>query len=315
MEATTDLSRTVPDHDADAAVTITATATKIGAIANPVDRLFAFVHERHAVYLRRAAGEPAPWTTDRIMRDWSFCNIYRELDRTTRWIATQWRGSHADDPDLWFAMVVARFVNWPDTLAEIGYPVPWVPGHFLAVMTARKARGEKVYGDAYMIRADRQHKDKAAYQIEAVFKPLWRARERIRAQPGDRLSQFHRRLESFHGMGGGFMTAQVIADLKYVEPLRSASDWDTYAASGPGSRKGMNLVLGRPADQKWEEVYWGEALNNLRAQTRPMFEAAGMEVPHAQDAQNCLCEFFKYERARLGQGYPKRRFTPKEATP
>jgi hypothetical protein len=26
---------------------------------------------------------------------------------------------------------------------------------------------------------------------------------------------------------------------------------------------------------------------------------------HAQDLQNCLCEFDKYERARLGEGTPK----------
>jgi hypothetical protein len=57
-------------------------------------------------------------------------------------------------------------------------------------------------------------------------------------------------------------------------------------------------VLGRPADQKWDEVYWYEALGELQAQTRPMFEAAGMEPPHAQDLQNCLCEFTKHERAR-----------------
>jgi hypothetical protein len=124
------------------------------------------------------------------------------------------------------------------------------------------------------------------------------------------LSQFYLRLEGFHGMGGGFMAAQVIADLKYVEPLRSAADWMTFAASGPGSRRGMNLVLGRPADQKWHEVYWREALANLQARTRPMFEAVGMEVPHAQDLQNCLCEFFKYERARQGGSMPKRRYRP-----
>jgi hypothetical protein len=34
---------------------------------------------------------------------------------------------------------VARFINWPDTLAEIGYPVPWNLNreHFLAVMAVR----------------------------------------------------------------------------------------------------------------------------------------------------------------------------------
>ena len=84
-----------------------------------------FIRVREAIRLRRAAGAPPPWTDNQILREWSFCNVRREEDRVTRWIAERWRNPHADDPDLWFAMAVARFVNWPDALAEIGYPVPW----------------------------------------------------------------------------------------------------------------------------------------------------------------------------------------------
>jgi hypothetical protein len=32
---------------------------------------------------------------------------------------------------------------------------------------------------------------------------------------------------------------------------------------------------------------------------------------HAQDIQNCLCEFDKYERVRLGEGTPKQLYKPK----
>jgi alpha-glutamyl/putrescinyl thymine pyrophosphorylase clade 1 len=111
---------------------------------------------------------------------------------------------------------------------------------------------------------------------------------------------------------GDFITAQVIADTKYVEPLRSARDWWTYAASGPGSRRGLNLIFDRPIGQRWDELNWRHGLRKLQDRTRPMFEAAGMEVPHAQDLQNCLFEWSKYERARLGGSMPKRRFRPND---
>src|ERR1700736_146027 len=77
----------------------------------------AFIIERDAIYKRRAAGEPAPWTDDLILRAWSFTNIHREDDRVTVWVKLNLRDPHADDPDLWFALAVARFVNWPPTLA------------------------------------------------------------------------------------------------------------------------------------------------------------------------------------------------------
>ena len=80
-----------------------------------ITQLLYFIGERKAIRIRRANGEP-PWTDDKILRDW------REDDRVTRWIAENWRTPNADDPDLWFAMAIARFVNLPDTLAESAIP-------------------------------------------------------------------------------------------------------------------------------------------------------------------------------------------------
>ena len=114
-------------------------------------RLMYWIEEREAIRVRRAAGEPGPWTTDRILQDWSFCNCRREHDRVTRWITVQWRQPHADDPDLWFAMTVARFVNWPDTLEALGYPVPWDREHFVSVLLALAASDAKVWGPGYNI--------------------------------------------------------------------------------------------------------------------------------------------------------------------
>jgi hypothetical protein len=279
-------------------------------------QLLYWVTEREAIRRRRAAGEPPPWTDDPILREWSFCSVRREDDRVTRWIKDNWREPHKADPDLWFAMVVARFVNWPDTLAEIGYPVPWDHERFLAVMAVRKGRGEKVYGAAYMIHADNRRqnaeKDTATYQAKEVFRPLWRSREWMRPKVGDKLANYHTRLSDFHGLGNGFMSAQVIADLKYVEPLRSASDWMTFAASGPGSRRGLNRVLGRPLDAPWNEREWRAALHRLHEAVTPELERAGIENLHAADFQSALCELDKFERVRLGEGKPRRRFVPTE---
>ena len=132
---------------------------------------------------------------------------------------------------------VARFVNEPDTLREIGYPIPWDPQNFLTVMAEREARGEKVYReDAYMLRADsRLGRPKPEYQAADVFGPLWRDRKELRPRKGETLASYHRALGEYHGLGAGFMSAQIVADLKFVEPLWSATDWFTFAVSGPGT--------------------------------------------------------------------------------
>src|SRR5215204_5436773 len=99
--------------------------TAISKIEEPIKQLYPFAKERYAIYLKRQAGMPPPWTEDPILRDYRFTSVYREDDRVTAWIREQWRNPHNDDPDLWFAMCVARLFNQPVTLAAIGYPVPF----------------------------------------------------------------------------------------------------------------------------------------------------------------------------------------------
>jgi hypothetical protein len=98
----------------------------------------------------------------------------------------------------------------------------------------------------------------------------------------------------------------VVADVKYVEPLRSARDWATFAASGPGSRRGLNRVLERLTDAHWQEENWRVALRNFHDSFRGDLERVGLGDLHAQDLQNCLCEFDKFERARLGRAMDPR---------
>src|SRR3990167_2039864 len=91
----------------------------------PLRRLQNFVLERHRIYVRRFVNkDEKPWTTDPILRSYRFCNVYRELDAVTIWLRQTWREPHAEDPMLWFAMVMARFLNNPESLSSVGYPSP-----------------------------------------------------------------------------------------------------------------------------------------------------------------------------------------------
>lgn len=265
----------------------------------------AFIQERHSVYLKKTRGDRKPWTKDPILQQYRFCNVFRELDTVTEWIATNWRSD--TDPDVWFAMCVARLVNWPDTMQELGYPVPWNPARFVKVLGGRKARGEKVFSGAYIVSTNGHSMDKAAYLAEFVLTPLWKARKNLRPVPTETLAVWHAKLSEFNGMGS-FMAAQVVADVKYAANMRSSPDWQSFASSGPGSRRGLNRVVGLPVDNPWKETNWSTELQNLHAFVLMKTERSGLPPLHAQDVQNCLCEFDKYERVRLGEGRPRSRY-------
>ena len=268
-----------------------------------------WIKERQAIHERRAAGCPAPWTTDPILAQYRFCNVRREDDRVTRWVHDEWLRPNGERPlgDLVFATAVARLVNWPPSLAEAKFPVPWRPEKFTALLNARKARGEKVFTSAYMIRAieAKDNETKADYLAKYVLAPLWARRKKA---PQDSLKALHAWLLPFYGMGS-FIAAQIVADVKWTPALRSAPDWATFAAPGPGSVRGLNRVMGRDVNAPWSPEEWHAELLRLRKAIIPKLPK-GLRDLDAQNLQNCLCETDKMLRAKNGEGRPRQNFKP-----
>jgi len=292
------------------------TALEWGFINQDLRRFTEFVVARNAVRIAREAGKREYWSPDPILRNFHFCNISRENDRVTRWIAANWREPHQADPDLWFASVLARrCINLPDTLTEIGYPVPWNPDHYLEVTKQRTRRGKQRFNSrAYRLTLNDQSGDLPERQVKFLLNPLWAARDKFRPHSKDTLDTFHARLAAVPLMGG-FYTGQVVADLKYVGPLRNAPDWWDFAVSGPGSRRGLSRAMGLDLGSSWPDDDWARILHPMRHAIAPKLSKAGLPKMHAQDMEHCLWEFDRYERIRLGEG-KGRKFVPNpEALP
>ncbi len=80
-------------------------------IPDRVEEYFRIARERHSIYLKRKAGEPAPWTEDCILANWKFTNVFRELDRTTVWFREHVREPMRSRPEVLLATVVFRLYN------------------------------------------------------------------------------------------------------------------------------------------------------------------------------------------------------------
>lgn len=272
-----------------------------------VEALASFMWERYAIRQRRLAGMQKPWTEDPILRDYRFCNVYREHDKETIWIAENWRNPNTTDPNVWFAMAVARFVNWSPSLAAIGYPVPWDAKKFITALHGRAMVGEKVFTGAYMIPAGNSGLNKANFLAEKILTPLWEDRQYVYESTFN-CTALSQRLQEFNGIGS-FMAGQIVCDTKYTRLLDTALDWWEYAVEGPGSKRGLNRVCNRPVNQNWKKGEWWIKLMELKARISPIIELEmKMHRIHAQDLQNCLCEFDKYERVRLGEGRPRNNY-------
>ena len=106
-----------------------------------LDRFIYYLNERWSIHQKRLKDLPPPWTNDQALRKYRFCQIRREDDRVTRWIHENWLRPHADDPDLWHAMCVARIgFNLPATLEIVKWPEPWGRRGRAVMEAARKRK-------------------------------------------------------------------------------------------------------------------------------------------------------------------------------
>lgn len=266
-----------------------------------------WINEREAIRLRREAGVSPPWTADPTMATVRYCNVHREDDKITRWIRSHPVYSSPTVP-VW-VVVLARMVNRISSLEAIEAAV--YLGDLTAVKSILKSRrdyGFTIWGNAYTISTCGRSMDKVDYVIDMVVDNVRRAEQDPLWSQGLwhdpwTLSNFHQWLMRIDGLGS-FLAAQVVADLKNTDdhPLLTAPDWWTWAACGPGSLKGLAAYHGTLATPGNFTALLGLAT----AQVTPLI-GAHVGAIHAQDMQNCFCEFSKYIRVREG-GHARNRY-------
>lgn len=275
-------------------------------MTKPVDLAY-WINERETIRMQRAKGMRPPWSADLNMTTVRYCNVRREEDKVTKWIAENWRNPNVADPNLTLAMVMARMINWPDTLEKIGYPTQG--GSNLGV---KQAIMESIHGkkwtSAYTISTCGRSMGKEEYVFGHVLRQVaernWDFVTKIRTE-GHVLYFVYSQLKMIDGLGS-FLAAQVVADLKNTpgHPLADATDWWDWSAPGPGSLRGLAAYYGAPVRP-----------SNYRTAIRQCFEEV---IPflephigrlHMQDFQNCLCEFSKYMRVKEGDGRVRNTYT------
>src|SRR3989344_6572725 len=107
-----------------------------------------FATTRQRIWESRQFGQTPPYTSDPILQQYRFCNIYRELDRQT--IAIHSSLSPISDFPTWLLNVAFhRFVCQPDTIARTGL-LSLDPKHNLQVIAHLTNHSRPKYGTAYV---------------------------------------------------------------------------------------------------------------------------------------------------------------------
>jgi hypothetical protein len=256
-----------------------------------------WMQERHAIYNRRKAGQPPPWTDDPLLANFRWCNVFRELDRETVLLRKHWREPYANHENLWFAMCMARQVNWWPSLEEIGFPETWDARHTYEVLAGRIRKGYKAYTGVYML--------PGCYGINKpwgtaynILDEIYKNRALYMPKPGDTLQSAWYRLHRAPGFGF-FLAYEVVTDWRHTRYLRDATDIMTWANAGPGAIRGLNRLFGLDLKARRKREKYNEEMVEL-------LEVAKRALPpdfpklELRDIEHSLCEMDKYLRLKAG---------------
>lgn len=288
-----------------------------------------WVNERESIRLKRAKGLPAPWTQDEILSRYRFCNVRRKHDRVSQWILNNVMTLPIPEGGLSLAqygmfLALCRWVNWPPTIQAILdarlWPSQKPDWRAMGELIDARAKTQQAWTGAYMVRGEQKsHRHpwaywgKGRYVAEIVVKRelLDKAHELRAALKTPSRSAVASVLQGCYGWGP-FMAGQVVDDWAWTPLLSGANDHYSWAPQGPGSVRGANRLLNRPLTSKFTDAEWQHLIHGWRDDIISEL-GSDYEDLTLHDCQNILCEYDKYQRARLGEGRPRSIYKPETA--
>ena len=122
------------------------------------DLYWYFACERQNIFWKKINGESAPWTDDKILQEYKFCNSYRVNDRVSQYLLKNviYNGKKYSDEDMLFRILLFKLFNKESTwelllnnFEDITLKTFNVK-EYSRVLENAISNGIKIYNDAYI---------------------------------------------------------------------------------------------------------------------------------------------------------------------
>lgn len=284
-----------------------------------------FLAERQRVWYRRVVqGKPPPWTSDRILREEHFTNVYRELDPGTVFVFDQF----LDNPRLTQSEKAWHIMNYRLTgsnrhVYRLAFPQrqrAWEAATYAEGMHRLADKGTKVWGQAYTVTGavakKGESKIDAIARVIDIYTKDWPALFGRITRPSSMEGAF-KAINGVYGFGP-FLAYQALIDMIYeAEDGRQVLQWDPneWATLGLGAKQGIQRVLvvkARPLDVlKWLVANQEREFQRVGEQFMYLRNKDGSRrLLTLQSFQTCLCEFWKFSRRKAEGQRSQRKFIP-----
>jgi hypothetical protein len=297
-----------------------------------------FVCERQNIYHRRLVeGANPPWTTDAVLREYFFTNVYRELDKGTKFWTEEIVPYCDSYRDLVWNLFVYRYFNAIPTyraLVDEYYDKSsskvlrqkneWDHKQVARFLTRRDLAGKQVFTSAFTVTGVRFGgypdkirnvcflMEKLQQQVPRVVGSLARA---------DNLSNVFGIFHGLDGMGP-FLAYELAIDINYPQTIVKFSE-DDFVNPGPGCMAGLKYIFGHRTKMGYYELIhffrWRQErffrMYGLWDTWRSVYPGYDLSL---RSIEHSLCEFSKYARTKYqitANGTPSRNATRRYRPP
>ncbi len=272
------------------------------------DLYWYFACERQNIFWKKINGNPAPWTHDKILQEYKFCNSYRVNDRVSQYLLKNviYNGNNYNYEDMLFRIILFKLFNKESTWELLSKNFGDIllknfnTKKYSIVLENAISNGTKIYNDAYISCAnkafgyDRKHDNHLAL-LDKMFNI---------DKMQDKIIKCNTMQDAFniikgYPLIGNFMAYQLVTDINYSAFV----NWkeNEFTVAGPGSLRGIKKCFidkGTMTNEdiiKYMYMHQDEEFKRLNLN----FKRIGNRPLQLIDCQNIFCELDKYCRQAL----------------
>lgn len=274
------------------------------------DTFFRWCAERQAIDKRKRAGEPAPWTQDKILRNYKFTNVYPVSDRGSQFLIKSVIEKGSQEPvDVLFRILLYQAFARPSTFELIEKhcsPLTWAnySREKIAPLLKKVNKSKTaVFTAAYQnlpppFDEEKTQIDRALRLVEVLMDRDFLG-ELAQVEYFGEVYEILTTYQNF----GPFHSFQMMRALSYTNIIHfHRNDW---AIAGPGTVSGMRKMFGdsfsQTTDLDFQLSIMRWFVDNAPAQFQRLgLEFDGLGPDHLPlsvvDVEHAICEVDKYAR-------------------
>lgn len=296
-----------------------------------LNEFFVTMHKRQQIWWMRFTNAPREaWTDDPILRDYKFCNVYRELDRSSQYlIQNVYLDRSCSFEQIVFSILAHRIYNKPETFIHLGYPqiknyneTNWLKRLQVLEQAGIKALNQEAYKiNTYMWSGEPRWQAYTRHILSRFASNIKSIVKLVRTGTATQLTQELRKY------CGAFLTHEFYQDFcdlnTYFKEGTVRFDKNRWTNAGPGAKGGLRLIFPSLPEERAEEgLCW---LHELSVEMLPKVSQNSFKYLNWNRLKQCYevstigetdlhmqemwaCEFFKYWRMKLKVGKQRQQY-------